>query len=112
MRVAGYEVIKLFTSQLLPRNYQISTMDLDMKEELNVGLIGLSFMGRAHTNAWIDVPFHFDLPFRPVRKVACDKVGDMANAFAEKFSWNETATDWEKVVKRDDIHVIDICTSN
>ncbi len=83
-----------------------------MKEPLNVGIIGLSFMGRAHTNAWIDVPFHFDLPVQPIRKVACDKFGDIAVAFAEKFGWEETETDWEKVINRDDIDLIDICTSN
>jgi predicted dehydrogenase len=83
-----------------------------MKESLNVGIIGLSFMGRAHTNAWIDVPFHFDLPVNPVRKVACDKLGDMAVTFANKFGWEETETNWERLVSRDDIQLIDICTSN
>ena len=83
-----------------------------MKDSLNVGLIGLSFMGRAHTNAWIDAPYHFDLPVEPVRKIACDKVGGIAESFAEKYGWDETETDWQKLVLRDDIQVIDICTSN
>ena len=83
-----------------------------MKETLNIGLIGLSFMGKAHTNAWIDVPFHFELPYLLVRKTACDINAETASAFAGKFGWKEIATDWEKVVNRDDIGVIDICTSN
>ena len=69
-------------------------------------------MGRAHTNAWIDVPFHFDLPLLPVRKTACDKIKETATAFAGKYGWDEIETDWKKVVERDDIDLVDICTSN
>jgi predicted dehydrogenase len=83
-----------------------------MKDKLNVGIIGTGFMGRAHTNAWLDAPFYFDLPFQLIRKVACDAVGDKVQTFAEKFGWMETDTSWEAVVRRDDIQVIDICSSN
>jgi len=83
-----------------------------MKDSLNVGIIGLQFMGRAHTNAWIDVPYYFDLPFQPILKVACDKIEDRGSLFADKYGWKETETDWRSVVNRDDIHIIDICTSN
>jgi len=83
-----------------------------MKNKLNIGIIGTGFMGRAHTNAWLDAPYYFDLPYQLVRKVACDAIGDRVRPFAEQFGWLETATSWEAVVNRDDIHVIDICSSN
>jgi len=83
-----------------------------MKESLYVGIIGAQFMGRAHSNAWIDVPYYFDLPLQPVMKVACDKIRHRAETFAAKFGWMEVETDWERVISRDDIDVIDICTSN
>lgn len=38
-----------------------------MGEEINVGLVGPGFMGRAHSNAWIDVSFCFEkLARKPV----------------------------------------------
>jgi len=83
-----------------------------MKEKLNIGIVGAGFMGRAHSNAWLDAPYYFDLPYQVERKVACDAMENVVNPFAEKFGWQETSANWEEVVKRDDIHVIDICSSN
>jgi len=83
-----------------------------MKDKLNIGIIGTGFMGRAHNNAWLDAPYYFNLPYQVVRKVACDANGDLVQAFAEQYGWPETATSWETMVKRDDIQVIDICSSN
>ena len=83
-----------------------------MKEELNIGIIGTGFMGRAHNNAWLDAPYYFDLPYQVVRKVACDTIGDRVETFAEQYGWLETTTSWEALVEREDIQVIDICSSN
>ena len=83
-----------------------------MKDKLNIGIVGTGFMGKAHNNAWLDAPFYFDLPYQLFRKVACDAIGDRVEAFAEQFGWLETTTSWETLVKRDDIQVIDICSSN
>ena len=83
-----------------------------MKEPLNIGLIGTGFMGRAHGNAWLDAPYHFDLPFEPVRKVACDTMEDRVRPYAAQFRWQGTSTSWEELVRKEDIHVIDICSSN
>lgn len=67
-------------------------------------------MGKAHTNAWANVSHFFDLPVKPVLKVACDMNEDVVKAFAEKWGWQETETDWRKLIDRDDIDIIDICT--
>ena len=40
-------------------------------KELNIGMIGYGFMGRAHTNAYKRVNDFFDLEYRPVLKAAC-----------------------------------------
>jgi predicted dehydrogenase len=79
-------------------------------KEINVALIGCKFMGKAHSNAWKNVPHFFDLDVRPVLKVACDTNEQVLGEFAAKWGWEETATDWKQIVARDDIHVVDIAT--
>ena len=77
---------------------------------LNVAIIGTKFMGKAHSNAWANAPRFFDMPIKPVLKVACgqDKAG--TRAFAERWGWEEVETDWRKVIARKDIDIIDIST--
>ena len=83
-----------------------------MRREINVGIVGTKFMGRAHSNAFIDVPYWFDLPARPVLKAACGRNVSDLEAFAQRFGWQSTETSWERLVARDDIDLVDICTSN
>jgi predicted dehydrogenase len=83
-----------------------------MKSKINVAIIGTKFMGRAHSNAFIKVPYFFDLPSTPVLKAACGRNHDDLVAFSKNFGWQTQETDWQRIVERDDIHLIDICTSN
>lgn len=83
-----------------------------MKNEINIGIVGAQFMGRAHSNAWYDVAQFYDLPFRPVMKVACDIDPVSKSNFAKKLGWQGFESSWEKLVNRDDIDIIDICTPN
>jgi len=77
---------------------------------VNVAIIGTSFMGKAHSNAWLSVDKFFDVKLKPVLKVACDVNPQNLQAFAENWGWEETAADWRDVVSRKDIDIIDICT--
>ncbi len=79
-------------------------------KEINVALIGCKFMGKAHSNAWKNAPHFFDMNVQPVMKVACDTNEQVLGEFAARWGWQETETDWRKIVARDDIHVIDITT--
>jgi predicted dehydrogenase len=80
--------------------------------EINVAIVGTKFMGRAHSNAFIDVPHFFDLPIRPVLRAACGRNAADLEKFAQRFGWQTTETSWERLVERDDVDLIDICTSN
>lgn len=75
---------------------------------MNVGIIGYQFMGRAHSNAWLQAPKFFDLGIRPVLKVACGRREEPLREFADTWGWQEIETDWRNVVARDDIDIIDI----
>jgi predicted dehydrogenase len=83
-----------------------------MAKDLNIGMIGYGFMGRAHSNAFRTAPNFFDLKYRPVLKVACGRDEAKARAFAEQWDYQMVETDWRAVVARDDVHLIDICVPN
>lgn len=83
-----------------------------MSEKINVGIVGAAFMGRAHSNAYLDVAHYFDLPKPPVMRAACDNNENALNKLVSQYGWQTKETSWEKLVQRDDIDLIDICTSN
>ncbi|HEX42798.1 MAG TPA: Gfo/Idh/MocA family oxidoreductase [Phycisphaerales bacterium] len=82
------------------------------KKKLNIGLIGCGFMGKAHSNAYLKVGKFFNVPYEPVMKVICDSNAEKARCFGDNWGWQEVETDWRKMVARDDIDVVDICTPN
>src|SRR5205814_9463876 len=78
--------------------------------EINVGLLGYKFMGKAHSNAYRQVSRFFPGKMTPRLKVICGRDRAGAEAAAKQFGWEEVETDWRKVVERQDIDVVDIVT--
>jgi predicted dehydrogenase len=83
-----------------------------MAKDLNIGMIGYGFMGRAHSNAFRTAPNFFDLPRRPVLKAACGRDRAKTQAFADTWGYESVETDWRKLVERKDIDLVDICVPN
>jgi predicted dehydrogenase len=77
---------------------------------LGIGLIGYAFMGAAHSQAWRSAPRFFDLPLQPDMTVLCGRNAEALQAAASKLGWSETETDWRKLLTRDDVQLIDVCT--
>lgn len=75
---------------------------------MNVAIIGTKFMGKAHSNAWLNAPRFFDMGIKPVLKVACGQNEKELREFADRWGWQEIETDWRKVVERDDVDIVDI----
>ncbi|HSV74222.1 MAG TPA: Gfo/Idh/MocA family oxidoreductase [Chthonomonadales bacterium] len=82
------------------------------KKPLNIALIGYQFMGKAHSNAYRQVARFFDLDVEPVMKVLVGRDEAKVRAASEKFGWHEYSTNWEDVVNRPDIDLVDIATTN
>ncbi|WP_442482663.1 Gfo/Idh/MocA family protein [Aeoliella sp. SH292] len=81
-----------------------------MPSEINVGLVGYKFMGKAHSNAYMTVDKFFDCTARPVMKAVCGRDQSAVSEFAERWGWQGYETSWEKLVARDDIDLVDIGT--
>src|SRR4051812_11211741 len=81
-----------------------------MPTEANVALIGYSFMGRAHSNAYRQVVPFFQPRLVPRMKVLCGRDASAVRRAARVLGWEETATDWREVVARDDIDLVDVST--
>jgi predicted dehydrogenase len=77
-------------------------------KKLNIGIVGYKFMGKTHSNGWKQAPLFFDLPVQPVLKVACGRHSESLKAFAERWGWEHTESDWKKMVNRDDVDIVDI----
>jgi len=82
------------------------------KKPLRIGLVGYGFMGRTHSNGYRKVSNFFDLEYTPVLKAVCARDEAKVKAFAEQWGYESTETDWRKLIARDDIDAIDICTPN
>ncbi|MGW5195663.1 Gfo/Idh/MocA family protein [Kribbella sp. NPDC004138] len=77
---------------------------------LGIGLIGYAFMGAAHSQAWRSAPRFFDLPLDPAMNVLGGRNAEAVQAAAAKLGWKETETDWRKLIARDDVQLVDVCT--
>lgn len=76
--------------------------------EVQVGMIGYKFMGKAHSHAYRDLPMFFPNTARPVMKLICGRnEKDVAQA-ASQLGWEGYVTDWRELLQRKDIDLIDI----
>jgi predicted dehydrogenase len=78
--------------------------------ELGIGMVGYAFMGRAHSQAWRSVGRFFDLPFTPRMAAICGRDRGRVAAAADRLGWAATETDWKRLVGRDDVGLVDVCT--
>ena len=81
-------------------------------KQLRIGLIGTGFMGRAHSNAYRKAPNFFDLGMEPVLQAVCARSDGAAAAFAKKWGFASSETDWRRIIERDAIDAVDLCTPN
>src|SRR5204862_3332080 len=82
------------------------------KKKLRVGLVGYGFMGRTHSNGFLQAPRFFDLPYVPVLQAVCARDAVRASAFASNWGYESIETDWRALVERKDIDLIDIASPN
>ncbi len=77
---------------------------------LRIGMVGYSFMGAAHSHAWRTAPRFFDLPLQPELVALAGRNEQAARDAADRMGWSSVETDWRRLIERDDIDLIDICS--
>jgi predicted dehydrogenase len=80
------------------------------RDVLGIGMVGYAFMGRAHSQAWRNVASFFDLASRPRMAAICGRDPEAVAAAAARLGWPATETDWKRLVQRDDVDLVDVCT--
>ncbi len=82
-------------------------------KEINVGIVGFGFMGRAHTYGYKTIPLYYnDLPFKINLVGICDTVPGVAEKAKEQLGFQFATTNPEDIFNNKDINVVDICTPN
>jgi predicted dehydrogenase len=80
------------------------------RETIGIGMVGHAFMGAVHSHAWRSVHRFFDPPLVPRLAVLGGRDETRAKAAAERYGWEDVETDWRKLVARDDVGLVDVCT--
>ena len=83
-----------------------------MTDSVNVALLGSKFMGRAHSNAWLNVGKFFPVAPLPVMHTVAGRSAADLEDFARRWGWQHFATDWREVVHSTDVGLVDIATPN
>lgn len=78
--------------------------------EIGVGLVGYKFMGRAHSNAYRQAPHFFDVDPTPRMVAICGRDEASVKQAAENLGWEGYETDYEALIARPDIQLIDVST--
>lgn len=81
-----------------------------MTAPLRIAMIGNGFMGAAHSQGWRTAPRFFDLPAHPEMAVVVGRNPEKNAQLAQTWGWAEASEDFEAVIARDDIDVVDIVT--
>ena len=78
--------------------------------QLGIGMVGYSFMGAAHSQAWRTAPHFFDLPLHPELRVLGGRDLEGVSAAAAQLGWQSVETQWRELISRADVDLVDICT--
>jgi len=85
-------------------------MDQQHTAALGVAMVGYGFMGAAHSQAWRVAPRFFDLPLEPRMVAVAGRTASAIEEAARRLGWAAAETDWRRLLERDDVDLVDICT--
>lgn len=84
-----------------------------MTTSIGIGIIGFGWMGQAHSRAYRNIPVYFpESGLKPRLVAVADTVPARLELATENFGFGAATLDWQELMERDDIDVIDITAPN
>jgi predicted dehydrogenase len=81
--------------------------------EIGIGIVGYGGVARVHAMAYKSIPFHYGLPARTVKIVGvADLNAKSAESAAGELDCEMWTTDYQELLVRENVDVIDICVPN
>ena len=77
---------------------------------VRVALLGTKFMGKAHSQAYRSVNMFFPKTPQVEMKVIVGNDPKGTEEARKAYGWQEASTNWQAVVNRDDIDLVDVST--
>jgi predicted dehydrogenase len=77
---------------------------------IGIGMVGYGAMGKAHAYAYTAVPVIRSLPLRPRLRVISGRHPQAVAVAAAALGFGSWTTDWQEVVERPDVDIVDICS--
>ena len=86
---------------------------MEKQRNLNIGMVGFGSMGKTHAFAIGNLPYYYGkLPFTASVVGVCTTSYERALDICKQYGLGTAARDFDELIARDDIDVIDICTPN
>jgi predicted dehydrogenase len=84
-----------------------------MTHTIGIGIIGMGWMGAAHSRAYRNLPDRFyDSGIRPRLVICADEVEARARQAQEIHGFGEATTDWRRVIEHPAVQVVNITSPN
>jgi predicted dehydrogenase len=76
--------------------------------EIGIGMLGYAFMGKAHSNAYIKIPYMMYPPPAIPRLIAiCGRDGDAVATAAQRYGYQSHYTDWRRLLEDNRVQLFD-----
>jgi len=91
---------------------KVEEMPKEIKE-IGVGVLGYSFMGKTHTNAYIKMPiFFYPPPAKPRLVAICGRTEKAVAEAAKRYGYKKYYTNWMELVKDNEVELVDNALPN
>ena len=84
-----------------------------MERTIGIGVIGMGWMGEAHSRSYCAIPDRFHASgIRPRLVICADPVEERAYAAKARFGFERSTTDWREVIADPEVEVVNVAAPN